>query len=138
MAKENGLGMTISVDDSAGTPRAISNDVTQVSIQMPSPVQDITGVNSTGMERLLLLADLSITLTAIFNDAATTGYHTVMSTFRTLAAGQTGRTTSIAVSGDTLANEVLYTDYQMARGGDGSLVVTSPGALSNGTLTAWA
>ena len=138
MAKENGLGMTVTVDDSAGTARAISNDVTSVDIGMPSPVQDITGVNSTGMERLLLIADLSITLHGVFNDAATTGIHTVLNTFRTLAASQTGRTTSIAISGDTLANEVLYTDYQMARAQDGSLTLTIPGALSNGTLTAWA
>jgi hypothetical protein len=130
--------MTVTVDDSAGTGRAISNDVTAVQIGMPSTVQDITGVNSTGMERLLLLADLSITLTGVFNDVATTGIHTVLSTFRTLAASQTGRTTVIVVSGDTLTNEVLYTDYQLNRAADGSLVVTAPGGLSNGTLSAWA
>ena len=130
--------MTVTVDDSGGTGRAISNDVTSVDIGMPSPVQDITGVNSTGMERLFLLADLSVTLHGVFNDLATTGIHTVLSSFRTLAASQTGRTTVIVVSGDTLTNEVLYTDYQMNRAQDGSLTLTIPGALSNGTLSAWA
>lgn len=138
MAKENGLGMTVTVDDAAGTGRAISNDVTSVQIGMPSPVQDTTGVNSTGMERLLLLADLSISLAGVFNDLATTGAHTVLNTFRTLAAAQTGRTTAIVVSGDTLTNEVLYTDYALNRAQDGSLTFNAPGALSNGTLTAWA
>ena len=138
MAKESGIGMTCTVDDSGGTGRAISNDVTNVAIGMPSPVQDITGVNSTGMERLLLIADLSITLNGVFNDAATTGAHTVLASFRTLAASQTGRTTVIVVSGDTLTNEVLYTDYALTRAADGSLTWSAPGGLSNGTLSAWA
>lgn len=129
--------MTITVDDAAGSARAISNDVTSAQITMPSPVQDITGVNSTGMERLLLIADLSITLAGVFNDLATTGSHSVLNTFRTLAAAQVGRTTSIVVSGDTLANEVLYTDYALNRAADGSLTFSAPGGLSNGTLSAW-
>ena len=138
MAKENGIGMTVTCDDSGGTGRAISNDVTNVAISMPSPVQDITGVNSTGMERLLLLADLQLTLNGVFNDAATTGAHTVLSNFRTLAAAQVGRTTSIVVSGDTLAEEILFTDYALTRAADGSLTWSAPGSMSDGTLGGWA
>lgn len=130
--------MTVTVDDSGGAGRAISNDVTNVAISMPSPVQDITGVNSTGMERLLLIADLSITLNGVFNDVASTGAHTVLSNFRTLFTAQVGRTTVIVVSGDTLTEEILYTDYALTRAADGSLTWSSPGSMSDGTLGGWA
>lgn len=137
MAKEAGLGMTLTVDDSAGTGRAITNDVTNVQIGIPSNVQDVTGLDKSGMERLLLLADFSITINGVFNDAASTGIHTVLKNYRTLAAGQTGRTVAIAHSGQTLSCETLFSDYALNRGADGSLNVTAPGALSDGTVPAW-
>lgn len=129
--------MTWNIDDSGGTQRDVSNDVLGATINMPSGIGDITGVNSTGMERLLLLADLSISITAGFNDLATTGFHTVMKNYRTLAAAQVGRTTTIAHSGQTLAEEILFNDYAWNRGQDGSLVVTAPGSMSDGTLGGW-
>lgn len=137
MAKENGLGLTVTVDDSAGTGRAISNDVTNLTFSIPSGVQDITGVNSSGMERLLLLADMQITINGVFNDAATTGIHTVLSNFRTLAASQVGRTTVIVHSAQTLSEEILYSDYALTRAADGSLTVSIPGAAADGTVPAW-
>lgn len=136
MAKESGLGMTVTVDDSAGSGQAISNDVTSVSWTMPSGVQDVTGVNSSGMERLLTLADLSITLNGVFNDAANMS-HAVFKNYRTLASSQVGRTTAIAVSGQTLSDEILYTDYSLNRAQDGSLTWTAPGQLSDGGVPAW-
>ena len=127
----------MTVDDSAGTGRAISNDVTNVAITMPSGVQDVTGVNSSGMERLLLLADLQITLNGVFNDAASTGAHTVLKDYRTLAASQVGRTTAIVHSGQTLSDEILFSDYALTRAADGSLVWSAPGSLSDGGVPAW-
>ena len=136
MAKESGLGMTVTVDDSAGSGQAISNDVTSVQISMPSTVQDVTGVNSSGMERLLLLADLSITLQGVFNDASNLS-HAVFKNYRTLASSQVGRTTAIVHSGQTLSDEILYSDYSLQRGADGSLNWTAPGSLSDGGVPAW-
>jgi hypothetical protein len=137
MAKESGLGMTITVDDSAGTGRAISNDVTGAQWTMPSGVQDTTGVNSSGPERLLLLADLTVTLTGVFNDAASQS-HDVFKNYRTLAASQVGRTTVIVHSGQTLSDEILYSDYSFQRAQDGSLIWTAPGSLSDGGVPVWA
>lgn len=137
MAKENGLGLTVTIDDSAGTGRAVSNDVLSLNFSIPSGVQDVTGVNSSGMERLLLLADMQVTITAAFNDAATTGYHTVMANYRTLAASQVGRTTAIVHSSQTLSEEILYSDYAVTRNPDGSLTVSSPGAAADGTVPSW-
>ena len=136
MAKENGLGMTVTVDDSAGAGQAISNDILTVGITMPSGVQDVTGVNSSGMERLLLLADLQIALGGVFNDAANLS-HAVFKNYRTLAAGQVGRTVSIVHSGQTLADEILFANYDLNRAADGSLGWSSTGSLSDGTAPAW-
>lgn len=137
MAKESGLGLTVTLDDSGGTGRAISNDVTNLTFSIPSGVQDVTGVNSSGMERLLLLADMQVALNGVFNDAATTGAHTVLKDYRTLAASQVGRTTAIAHSGQTLSDEILYSDYALTRAADGSLTWSAPGSLSDGGVPAW-
>ena len=136
MAKESGLGLTVTVDDSAGTGQAISNDITSATITMPSGVQDVTGVNSSGMERLLLLADLTVSFTGVFNDAAHLS-HAVFKNYRTLAASQTGRTTAMVHSGQTLSDEILYSDFSHNRGQDGSWVWTAPGNLPDGGVPAW-
>lgn len=128
--------MTVTVDDHSGSGQAITNDVTSTTISMPSPVQDITGLDKTGMERLLLLADLEITLEGVFNDAANMS-HAVLKTFRTLAAGQVGRTTAIAHSGQTLTEEILFTNYELTRPQSGELTWSAPGQMSDGTLGGW-
>lgn len=134
MAKETGMGWTtLSVDDSAGSPVAIKNDVTNFQFATPRGVQDTTGVDKSAMERLLLLADFSITLNGVFNDDAA-GAHPV---FKTVPSTSVARTTTLVVSGQTLAPEVLYTDYSLTRAQDGSLVWTAPGVLSNGTVPTW-
>ena len=138
MAKESGLGVTtFSVDDSAGTQRAIINDVTQFNITTPSNQQDVTGVDKSAMERLLLLADGQVQFTYVFNDAATIGVFTVLRNYRTLAASQVGRTTTITHSGNTLAMELLYNDFPLNRGADGSLTGQVTGMLADGTVPAW-
>lgn len=137
MAKESGLGMTVSVDDSGGTARAIGNDITVISWTMPSGVQDTTGINSSGMERLLLIADLTFTLNGVFNDAVAPSSFDTFKNYRTLAASQVGRTTTMVHSGQTLADEILYSDFAFTRAADGSLTWTAPGALSDGGVPAW-
>ena len=138
MAKESGLGITtLSVDDSGGTLRAIINDVTNFGISTPSAMQDVTGVDKSAVERLLLLADASLSLNGIFNDAATTQSHVVLKNYRTILAGQVGRTVSYSISAQTLAIEALFDDYNLVRGTDGSLVWSTTGQLADGTVPAW-
>ena len=73
MAKESGLGVdNVQVDDSGGTLRAIINDVTNLEFATPRGVQEVTGIDKSAIERLLLLADFSCTLNGVFNDAAST------------------------------------------------------------------
>jgi hypothetical protein len=135
MAKEAGLGWTtLSIDDSGGTPRAIKNDFTNLQFATPRGVQDVTGIDKSAIERLLLLADFSITLNAVFNDAATTSVHAV---FSTVPSTSVARTTTMVVSGDTLAPEVLYTDYPLTRAQSGELTASIPGVLADGTVPTW-
>lgn len=138
MSKSTGLGWTtLSVDDSSGTARDIRNDVTNFNFATPRGVQDVTGVDKSAMERLLLLADFSITLTGVFNDASNAS-HDVLST---VPSTSVARTTTLVVTGsagtNTLANECLYSDYALTRNSDGSLTWTSPGVLSDGTVPTW-
>lgn len=135
MAKESGLGWTtLSVDNSSGTPVAIKNDITNLAIATPRAVQDVTGIDKSAFERLLLLADASFTLNGVYNDDASTGSHTV---FKTVPSTSVARTTTATVSGQTLAPELLYTDYALTRADDGALTWSTPGVLSDGTVPAW-
>jgi hypothetical protein len=111
MAKESGLGATVSVDDSGGTPRDISNDITEVSISTPRGIQEVTGINVSGMERILLLADIETELNGVFNDAANMS-HVVL---KTVTNTSVARTTAFAVSGQTLSCEEVYDNYELSR-----------------------
>ncbi|WP_424891786.1 hypothetical protein [Streptomyces sp. XH2] len=134
MAKESGLGWTTcSVDDSSGTARAIKNDVTHLQFATPRAVQDITGIDKSAMERLLLLADFSVTLNGVFNDAANQSHDV----FKTVPSTSVTRTITLAVSGQTLANEVLFTDYPLTRSNSGELTWAVPGVLADGTVPTW-
>lgn len=138
IAKTSGVGWTtLSVDDSGGNVKVIKNDVTNFQFATPRAVQDITGVDKSAMERLLLLADFSITLNGVFND--TTDFsHDV---FSTVPSSSVARTTTLVVTGtagtNTLAPEVLYTDYALTRAADGALTWSAPGVLSNGVAPSW-
>jgi hypothetical protein len=135
MAKESGLGWTtLSVDDSSGTARDIRNDVTNFQFATPRGVQDITGIDKSAMERLLLLADFSITLNGVFNDASNRAHDV----FKTVSSTSVARTVTLAVSGQTLANECLFTDYPLTRSNSGELTWSAPGVLSDGTVPTWA
>lgn len=137
MAKESGLGMTVSVDDSSGSAQSIGNDMTAVSITMPSDQQDVTGLNSSAYERILLKADLQITFDGVFNDASNMS-HAVFKDYRTNTGSELGRTVSIAHSGQTLAEPaLLLTAYNLSRAADGSLTFQVPGMLADGTVPAW-
>jgi hypothetical protein len=137
MAKETGIGWTtLTCDDSGGTPRVIINDVSNIQFAMPRAVQDVTGMDKSAIERLLLLADFSGTLNApAFNDTTSTGFHQVFKTVPLQTSAN--RTLALAVSGQTLNNEILATDYAMTRGADGSLTASVPFVLADGTVPAW-
>lgn len=135
MAKSSGLGWTtLTIDDASGTPQAIKNDFTNLQFATPRAVQDVTGIDKSAIERLLLLADFSITLNGPMDPAATTSSHAV---FSTVPSTSVARTTSITVNGKNLNNEVLYTDYPLTRATSGELTYAVPGVLADGTVPTW-
>jgi len=134
LAKESGLGWTTcSVDNSSGVAKAIKNDITNLQFATPRAVQDVTGIDKSAMERLLLLADFSITLNGVFNDASDQAHDV----FKTVPSTSVARTVTLTVSGNTLANEVLFTDYPLSRSDSGELTFAVPGVLSDGTVPTW-
>ena len=135
MAKESGLGWTAAtIDDAGGTPRAIRNDFTNLQFATPRAVQDVTGLDKSAMERLLLLADFSVTLNGVFNDATGMGHDV----FKTVPSTSVARTVLLTVSGQSLTNEVLFTDYPLQRSDSGELTYAAPGVLADGTVPTWA
>ena len=94
----------------------------------------MTGIDKSAMERLLLLADFSITLNGVFNDAANLSH----AVFRTVPSSSVARTVSLNISGQTLPNECMFTDYALSRPASGELTWTAPGVLADGTVPTWA
>lgn len=134
MAKETGLGWTtLSVDSSAGVANDIRNDITNFEFATPRAVQETTGIDKSAIERLLLLADFSITLNGVFNDAATFSH----ATFKDISSTSAVRTVGIVVSGQTLNNECYLTDYQLTRADSGELTWSVPGVLADGNVPTW-
>jgi hypothetical protein len=134
MAKTSGVGWTtLNVDLSDGTTVTdIRNDVTNLQFATPRAVTDVTGIDKSAIERLLLLADFSITLNGQWNS---TGVHLVL---KTVPSTSVARTTTLGVAGVSLPNEVLYTDYAITRDAGGDLNWSSPGVLANGVVPVWA
>ena len=133
--KESGLSWTtLTVDTSGGTANDIRADVGNFQFATPRGVQDVTGVDKSAYERLLLLADFSITLNGVgFDDQASQAHVTL----KTIPSSSAQRTVALGVSGQTLSNECIFTDYSITRGADGGMTWTAPGVLADGTVPTW-
>lgn len=132
MAKETGMGWTTnSVDDEAGGAQDLRDATNSLEWSTPRAVIETTGLAKSAMERLHGLADYSATLSFTFDDATSNSPHDV---FKDLS---NARTHLIVVSGQTLTNEVLFTDYAYTRGDDGSLKGTAPCVLQSGIVPTW-
>jgi hypothetical protein len=135
ISKSSGLGWTTcSIDDSAGSAQAIKNDFTSIQFATPRAVQDITGIDKSAMERLLLLADGSFTGNGVFNPASNMSHDV----FKTVPSTSVNRTVTLTVSAKTLAMEMLFTDYPLNRADDGALTFAVPGVLADGAAPTWA
>jgi hypothetical protein len=133
MAKASGVAWTtLTCDDHTGASNTdIRNDCTNLQFSTPRAVTDVTGLDVSAIERILLLSDFSITLSGQFNP---TGAHQV---FRSVTSTAIPRSTSMVVNGSTLPNEVLYSDYSVARAAGGDLNWTAAGSLCNGIVPTW-
>jgi len=134
MAKESGLGMSVAIDDSGGTARTISNDIVSLDWATPREETDITGIDKSAHERLLLLADMTVSNSGVFNDSSNMSHDV----FKTVPSSSVARTTTLTVSGQVLAGELFYTDYALSRSSSGELTWSAPGTLAGGVVPTWA
>ncbi len=116
MAKVSGLTTSVTI---AGND--ISNDVTNLTLSTPYGDQDITGLDKSAIERLLLRADVQITLIGVFNTAANKSLSVVI----------------VFPGPATMTATCNSTDYALTMGTDGSLVWSVPLVLNSGTAGAW-
>jgi hypothetical protein len=138
MAKISGLGGSISVQDAGGTYQTITNDVTNFTLSTPRAVQDVTGIDKFANERILLLADVSITWNGVFNSAASMSHEV----FSTVPSTSVPRGYNIAPTANNstpiLGGTVIATDYQLTRAATGELTWQVPASGSNGQPPTWA
>lgn len=141
MAKSSGIGWTTcTVGDASASPQAIIDDVTNLTIATPRAVQDVTGIDKSAIQRILLLADCSITLNGVFNTASNQSH----AVFKTIPSTSVARLVTLVVASQTLNNAassggvtVLFTDYPLTRAATGELTWAVPGVLSDGSAPTW-
>lgn len=132
MAKETGLGWTtFDVDDEAGTAQDIRAATNSLEFSTPVNLLEVTGLDKSAMERLQGLYDFQATANGTWDDATADSPHDVFADLSNV------RTWAIVVSGQSLSNEVLISDYALNRGNDGSFTWSAPAALANGTIPNW-
>ena len=140
MTKASGITTSVTVDDAAGAGKNISNDITSFDVSTPRGTQDITGLDKSAVERILLLADGSITMNGVFNASTADMSHDVFKTVPTQSGTGTGATRTVVIvypGSKTLTMELVLTDYQLSRAADGSLTWSVPGSIANGTAPTW-
>lgn len=138
MAKTSGLGGVIKVADASSAVQTITNDCTNYTFTTPRATQDTTGVDKFASEKLLLLADYSVTLNGVFNTASNFSH----AVFSTVPSTTVIRSVEIDPIGTTTGNPKLavncwLTDYQITRANTGELTWQVPGALADGNAPTW-
>lgn len=134
--KVTGLAWTtLGVGDSSNSVQDIRNDITNLQFSTPRGVQDVTGIDKSAIERLLLLADFSIQLNGVFNPSANFSH----AVFSTVPSTSVLRTVNITTNGKNLNQSaaVLFTDYQITRSQAGELTWQVPGVLASGAVPTW-
>ena len=124
MAKVSGLTTALTV---AGN--VISNDALSITLDTPYGVLDVTGLDKSANERLLLRADATGTISGVFNTTASMSH----ATFKTPGV----KTFVIAYPGATATFSAVTTNYALNMGADGSLLWSVNYQLSSGTAVAW-
>ena len=125
MAKVSGLTTSVTI-----ASNDISNDILSITVDTPYGTQDVTGLDKSAMEKIMLRADCTGTLTAAFNTAGSKSDATLKT--------PGSKTFVIVYPGPaTLTYTAVTTNYNLAFGADGSLLITCNWELSSGTAAAW-
>ena len=133
--KLSGLDGAVSVADSSSVAQIITDDVTNWTLSTPRAVQDVTGVGKSANERILLLADISVTYNGVFDDASDMSHEV----FATVPSTSILRANILTPTVDEahLPFNALFTDYNLTRAATGELTWQVPGVLADGTVPAW-
>jgi hypothetical protein len=138
VAKISGLGATVIVQDSGSVARTISNDITEFNFSTPRGVQDITGVDKSAHERLLLLTDYTVSMKGVVNTAANMSH----AVFSTIPSTSVTRSVSIAPTSNNstpiLVVNCVLSDYAITRAAAGELTFDVKGDLADGAVPTWA
>lgn len=70
MAKQSGIPTSFSIDDSGGSPVTFSNSVATISLDISQAVQEVSGLDVTGTERITLRGDWSASLNGFWDDGS--------------------------------------------------------------------
>jgi len=135
LAKLSGLGATLAVDNSSAAAQTISNDVLSISVSTPRGMQDVTGINVSATERLLLRTDGKMDYSGVFNSTSTSGSFDVLST---ASSTSITRTHTYTVQTKALAMEMFVPDFPLALGADGALTFAIGAMLNSTTVPTWA
>tara|TARA_R110002020_G_scaffold212357_1_gene418835 strand:+ start:2446 stop:2868 length:423 start_codon:yes stop_codon:yes gene_type:complete len=136
MAKQTGLGDYIAIDDSGGTARDISSDVSSLSIGNTQNLLEVTALDKSAVERLVALSDGTASISGTCNFSANKE-HAVLAEGR----GST-RTFDYRIGGNTSSNprlqmEMVIGAYTIDRGNDGSQTWSCELSLQSGTVPDW-
>jgi hypothetical protein len=136
MAKQTGLGDYIAVDDSGGTARDISNDVSSLSIGNSQNLLEVTALDKSAVERLVGLSDGTVSMSGT-SDFASNKVHAVLAEGRTAT-----RTFDYRIGGNSSTNprlqmEMVIGSYNFDRGTDGSATWSAELSLQSGTVPDW-
>lgn len=132
MAKFAGLGITLSVDSSAGTPVDISDWVSDFTANNTFGEQDVSALSQFAMDRLQLTEDDTISITM----PGAVGDDTLMPVFTTTPRGV--RTVTIGYPNDwEYEFEASIFNRSISRGQGGALTLTVEMRLTGGTPGTW-
>ena len=126
MAKTSGITTAVTVGG-----QVISNDVRSITIDTPYGEQEITGLDKSAVERLLLRADVQGSMTGVFNTAAS------MSHAQLKTPGSKTFVVAFAAAAATATFTANTTNYNVTMAEDGSLTWSVNFNLNNGTALAW-
>lgn len=124
MAKVSGLTTTATIGGND-----ISNDITSITLDTPYGVQDITGVDKSGFERMVLRGDVSGTINGVFNTASLKSHATLKT--------PGSKTFVFGFPGATATFTAITSNYGLTMADDGSLTWSVNFALSSGAVLAW-
>jgi len=133
--KESGLGMSVfQVADASSSLQDLRNDFTNYTVSTPRAEQDVTGLNESAHERILLLADAAVEVDMVFNPASNKSH----AVFSTVPSTSVARAVNTTVNGASLNfTGILFTDYNVTRSATGELLAKAPGVLADGAVPTW-